>query len=105
MPETTTTMPTDAPATTPGSCCTTDGSCRSTAPAGPVTTVLQVTGMTCGHCEATVARALGGLDGVTDVRAEAATGRVSVTTEGDPDQAAFARALDDAGYPLTGRSS
>lgn len=100
----------DATATT--SCCTTSGSCHSeTAPdagagAGErVTTVFQVSGMTCGHCETSVTKEISALEGVSDVRVELSTGRVSVTTEGEPDEAHIAAAVDTAGYELAGRAS
>jgi len=60
--------------------------------------------MTCGHCEATVTKALGAVEGVTSVRVELSTGTVSVIREGAPDDEAIAAAVDDAGYELTGRA-
>ncbi|MFG3260135.1 heavy-metal-associated domain-containing protein [Streptomyces sp. NPDC048172] len=83
-----------------GSCCTPDGSCHS---AG-VTTVYQVSGMTCGHCVSTISRALGALPGVTDVEVDLTTGKVTVAAESEPDEKAVAAAIDDAGYELTGRA-
>lgn len=55
------------------SCCTPDGSCSTTATpataavAEGVTTVYAVAGMTCGHCEATLTREIGAVDGVRSV--------------------------------------
>ncbi|MDJ1137898.1 heavy-metal-associated domain-containing protein [Streptomyces iconiensis] len=98
----------DTTATT--SCRTTGGGRHSPAAPGaaataPVTTVFQVSGMTCGHCEASVAREIGALEGVGAVRVELPTGRVSVTTEGEPDEARIAAAVGTAGYELAGRAS
>ncbi|MCZ2525343.1 heavy-metal-associated domain-containing protein [Streptomyces sp. NPDC059506] len=89
------------------SCCTPDGSCSTgattTVAPGP-TTVYNVAGMTCGHCKSTLTEAIGGLDGVLAVDVELSTGRVTVTTAGEPDDARIAAVVDDAGYELTGRA-
>ncbi|GHJ37398.1 heavy-metal-associated domain-containing protein [Streptomyces sp. TS71-3] len=69
-----------------------------------VTAVYQVTGMTCGHCEGAVASEIGGLAGVSSVRAEAATGRVTVVSAAPLDDAAVRSAVDEAGYELAGRA-
>jgi len=56
--------------------------------------------ISCGHCEATVTAAVGGLAGVTSVEASATTKRVVVAY--DPDRVSLDRiaaALDEAGYP------
>ncbi|KFG75009.1 heavy-metal-associated domain-containing protein [Streptomyces mutabilis] len=90
------------------SCCTPDGSCSTAATAATaaegVTTVYAVSGMTCGHCEATLTEEIGALDGVRAVEVDRGAGRVSVTTVGEPDDALLARVVDDAGYELTGRA-
>ncbi|GGQ23682.1 heavy-metal-associated domain-containing protein [Streptomyces mutabilis] len=90
------------------SCCTPDGSCSTAATtataAEGVTTVYAVSGMTCGHCEATLTEEIGALDGVRAVEVDRGAGRVSVTTAGEPDDALLARVVDDAGYELTGRA-
>ncbi|MFC7883805.1 heavy-metal-associated domain-containing protein [Streptomyces sp. NPDC057376] len=93
------------------SCCTPDGSCSTTAAtdttvavAEGVTTVYAVSGMTCGHCEATLGKEIGALDGVRAVEVDREAGRVSVTTEGEPDDALLAKVVDEAGYELTGRA-
>nr|WP_245235198.1 heavy-metal-associated domain-containing protein [Streptomyces violaceorubidus] len=97
------------------SCCTPDGSCSTGAATGPrtatgtatagVTTVYEVSGMTCGHCEATLTREIGALDGVLAVDVDLETGRVAVTTADRPDDALLAEVVDDAGYELTGRAA
>ncbi|MFE2938943.1 heavy-metal-associated domain-containing protein [Streptomyces sp. NPDC059255] len=68
-----------------------------------VTTVYQVTGMTCGHCEGAVAGEISGIEGVTSVQATAATGEVTVVSQAPLDEAAVRAAVDEAGYELTGR--
>ncbi|MFF9059438.1 heavy-metal-associated domain-containing protein [Streptomyces sp. NPDC014882] len=89
-----------------GSCCSTDGSCHSGAAAGTqdgaVTTVYQVSGMTCGHCEGAVSREISALDGVTAVTAVAGTGEVTVTSAAPLDEEAVRAAVDEAGYELAG---
>ncbi|MFE0802239.1 heavy-metal-associated domain-containing protein [Streptomyces sp. NPDC058812] len=69
----------------------------------PVRTTYAVAGMSCGHCKATLTRVIGELDGVTGVDVELDTGRVTVTGTAEPDDAALAEVVDEAGYELTGR--
>ncbi|MFF3289652.1 heavy-metal-associated domain-containing protein [Streptomyces sp. NPDC003023] len=88
-----------------GSCCSPTGSCHDTAAdqqAGGVTTVYQVTGMTCGHCEGAVSSEISEIPGVTSVTAVAATGQVTVVSEAPLDEAAVRAAVDEAGYELAG---
>ncbi|WP_371668359.1 heavy-metal-associated domain-containing protein [Streptomyces sp. NBC_00289] len=91
------------------SCCSTDGTC-STGTTGRaevtegVTTTYAVSGMTCGHCEATLTKVLGELEGVTAVDVDLHTGRVTVTGATEPDDAAVSEVVDEAGYELTGRA-
>ncbi|MCC5033423.1 heavy-metal-associated domain-containing protein [Streptomyces sp. WAC 00631] len=68
------------------------------------TTTYRVTGMTCGHCEGAVTEELSALDGVSSVKAVAATGLVTVTSEAPLDDAAVRAAVDEAGYELAGRA-
>ncbi|GGQ21104.1 heavy-metal-associated domain-containing protein [Streptomyces roseolilacinus] len=67
-----------------------------------VTTVYEVKGMTCGHCEGAVTQELSALPGVTSVRAVAATGEVTVTSGAPLDEEAVRAAVDEAGYELVG---
>ncbi|MFD7547474.1 heavy-metal-associated domain-containing protein [Streptomyces sp. NPDC059578] len=69
-----------------------------------VTTVYQVTGMTCGHCEGSVSTEISALPGVSSVKAVAATGQVTVVSETALDEEAVRAAVDEAGYELTGRA-
>jgi copper chaperone len=56
-----------------------------------------VLGMSCGHCTAAVAEAVGSLDGVTDVSVDLDARSVEVTGEA-LDDAAIRSAIEDAGY-------
>ncbi|MDQ0939286.1 heavy-metal-associated domain-containing protein [Streptomyces sp. V1I1] len=90
------------------SCCTPDGSCHTGATGESVadgrTTVYNVEGMTCGHCKTTLTKEIGALDSVLSVEVDVDTGRVTVTTADEPDDALFAKVVDDAGYELIGRA-
>ena len=65
-----------------------------------VTTVLNVAGMTCGHCVAAVSDELGAIPGVSDVAVVLETGAVTVTSADPLDPTAVAAAVDEAGYTL-----
>lgn len=69
------------------------------------TTTYAVSGMTCGHCKATLGKVIGELDGVTEVGVDLATGQVTVTSATEPDDALIAEVVDEAGYELTGRAA
>jgi len=99
------------------SCCSTEGTCSTNAAAtttattttttidsASVTTVYAVAGMTCGHCEQTVGKAVSSLPGVTAVRVDVTAGLVTVSAGADLDGEALRAAIDDAGYELTGRA-
>jgi copper chaperone CopZ len=66
------------------------------------TTVYQVSGMSCGHCEGAVSSELSGLPGVVSVKAVASTGKVTVVSRAPLDEAAVRAAVDEAGYELVG---
>ncbi|MEU8508263.1 heavy-metal-associated domain-containing protein [Streptomyces brevispora] len=91
-----------------GSCCSPSGSCHDGASAdakqGDVTTVYQVTGMTCGHCEGSVSQEISEIEGVTSVKAVASTGQVTVTSKAPLDEEAVRAAVDEAGYELAGQA-
>ncbi len=59
-----------------------------------------VTGMTCGHCAASVSEEVREIDGVTDVAVEVATGAVTVTSSRPLDRQAMQAAVEEAGYQL-----
>ncbi|MFE4690050.1 MULTISPECIES: heavy-metal-associated domain-containing protein [Streptomyces] len=99
------TTETDTPRTS-GSCCSSTGSCgegAADARTEGVTAVYEVKGMTCGHCEGAVSEEISGLEGVTSVKAEAATGRVTVASAAALTDEAVRAAVDEAGYELVGR--
>ncbi|GAA4127337.1 heavy-metal-associated domain-containing protein [Nocardioides fonticola] len=64
------------------------------------TSTYTVTGMTCGHCVASVTEELKGIPGVEDVAIELSTGKVEVTSAVPLDPAAVRGAVEEAGYAL-----
>ncbi|MFE6039293.1 heavy-metal-associated domain-containing protein [Streptomyces sp. NPDC056452] len=90
---------------TAGSCCSSTGSCHDGAAdvqVGGVTTVYEVKGMTCGHCEGAVSEEISGIEGVSSVKAEASTGRVTIASRAPLTEDAVRAAVDEAGYELVG---
>ncbi|MFD8483251.1 heavy-metal-associated domain-containing protein [Kitasatospora sp. NPDC059673] len=89
------------------SCCSSDGTCSTTAtitaPAA-VTTVFAVSGMTCGHCEKAVGKAIGALEGVETVQVDVQNGLVTVGSAAELDDQTVRAAVHEAGYELTGRA-
>ncbi|WP_018179275.1 heavy-metal-associated domain-containing protein [Jongsikchunia kroppenstedtii] len=65
------------------------------------TTTVTVTGMTCGHCVASVREEVGELAGVSSVDVDLASGRVDITSEAPLDSDDIARAVSDAGYQVS----
>ncbi len=64
-------------------------------------TVLTAPDISCDHCVATINRAVGGLDGVSRVEADAATKQVRV--EYDPERVSLAEietVMAEEGYPV-----
>ena len=61
------------------------------------TNEFQVTGMTCGHCEASVREHVSQVEGVQGVEISAASGRLVVMADAVSDDAVIA-AVDEAGY-------
>jgi copper chaperone len=69
----------------------------------PMTTsTYAVTGMTCGHCVASVTEEFNQIDGVTEVAVDLPTGAVTVTSDRLVDPAEVRAAVEDAGYQLAG---
>lgn len=62
------------------------------------TTEYQVTGMTCGHCEASVREEVGEIVGIENIEVSAATGKLVVTAVTEIDDAAVLAAVKEAGY-------
>ncbi|MFE9332529.1 heavy-metal-associated domain-containing protein [Streptomyces sp. NPDC006925] len=69
-----------------------------------VTTTYKISGMTCGHCEGAVSEEISRIEGVSAVKALAASGEVAVTSSGELDDTAVRDAVDEAGYELVGRA-
>ncbi|WP_367138125.1 heavy-metal-associated domain-containing protein [Saccharothrix sp. HUAS TT1] len=61
-----------------------------------------VTGMTCGHCVASVTEEVARIDGVTAVDVDLPTGAVKVTSEAPVAEADVRTAVEEAGYALAG---
>ncbi len=59
-----------------------------------------VTGMTCGHCAASVTEEISELAGVENVDVVIETGAVTVTSAAPLDPAALGAAVEEAGYAL-----
>lgn len=69
------------------------------------TVVLDVTGMTCGHCVASVIEELNDVDGVLNVEVilrSGETSTVTVVTDEGVDDDALHEAVAEAGYELVG---
>ncbi|WP_086820350.1 heavy-metal-associated domain-containing protein [Allokutzneria sp. NRRL B-24872] len=64
------------------------------------TATYTVTGMTCGHCVASVTEEVGAIDGVTGVAVDLPTGAVTVTSTEPVSVDAVRAAVDEAGYSL-----
>ena len=59
-----------------------------------------VTGMTCGHCAASVREEISEIPGVTGVDVVVETGAVTVTADGPLSDADVAAAVTEAGYSV-----
>lgn len=59
-----------------------------------------VTGMTCGHCAASVTEEISEITGVEAVDVVVETGAVTVTSAAPLDPAAVQAAVEEAGYAL-----
>jgi copper ion binding protein len=59
-----------------------------------------VTGMTCGHCVASVTEEVQEIPGVQEVSVVLDTGAVTVTSDQGVDEAAVKAAVEEAGYQL-----
>jgi copper chaperone len=72
----------------------------------PISTDYTVTGMTCGHCVASVIEEVSLVPGVTAVTVDLVPGAAStvhVTGAAVPDVADIRAAIDEAGYELQGQ--
>jgi copper chaperone CopZ len=59
-----------------------------------------VTGMTCGHCAASVTEEISEIEGVENVDVVVETGAVTVTSASPLDESAVRAAVEEAGYAL-----
>ena len=59
-----------------------------------------VTGMTCGHCVASVTEEVEEIPGVENVEVVLETGSLTITSSDPIDDAAVQAAVEDAGYAL-----
>jgi copper ion binding protein len=64
------------------------------------TTTYSVSGMSCGHCVASVRQEVGLIDGVTGVEVELDSGAVTVESDNPVDPAAVTAAIEEAGYEV-----
>lgn len=64
------------------------------------TSTWTVTGMTCGHCVASVTEEIQEIAGVTAVDVQLATGAVTITSDAPLDRAAVEAAVVEAGKQL-----
>lgn len=64
------------------------------------TATYTVTGMTCGHCVASVTEEVSEVAGVTGVEVDLGSGAVTVTSEQPLDDAAVRAAVAEAGYQV-----
>lgn len=65
-------------------------------------TTLKIEGMSCGHCTATVEKALRAVPGVTDVRVDLAAKTASVTANDGVAPKALADAVTETGFDVVG---
>jgi copper chaperone CopZ len=63
-----------------------------------ITRNYRVTGMTCGHCEASVREEVSAVAGVETVQASASAGTLTVTGSAELDTAQVVAAVREAGY-------
>lgn len=61
---------------------------------------IRVKGMSCGHCAAAVTRALEALPGVSRVRVDLASGRVTLEADRPLPEEELATAIQAAGYEM-----
>lgn len=65
------------------------------------TATYTVSGMTCGHCVASVKEEVSEISGVTQVDVDLDSGRLVVVSTDPVDPAAVRAAVDEAGYTIT----
>ncbi len=65
---------------------------------------LKISGMTCGHCVASVTKELSKLPGATDVTVDLANATAHLKADESVTEADLAAAVDEAGYQLVSAS-
>lgn len=68
----------------------------------PFRTDVVVSGMTCGHCTASVKEEVGEVDGVREVEVDLSTGLVTITSDRELPLAEIEAAVTEAGYTISG---
>jgi copper chaperone len=66
----------------------------------PFRTTVTVTGMTCGHCEASVKEELGDVAGVREVIVDLPSGAVTIGADRQLERGEIEAAVTEAGYQL-----
>ncbi|WP_439591762.1 heavy-metal-associated domain-containing protein [Microbacterium sp.] len=66
-----------------------------------VTTEYRVTGMSCGHCEASVRGEIAKLGGIRSIDVSAASGTLVIESAAPLDDDTVVAAVDEAGYAAT----
>ena len=67
-----------------------------------MTKTISIEGMMCGHCEATVKKALEALDQVASAEVSHEKGTAIVTLTGEIDDAVLKKTVEDKEYTVTG---
>ena len=67
-----------------------------------MTKTMKITGMMCGHCEATVKKTLEAIEGVASAAVSHEKGTAVVTLTGDVSNDTLKKAVEDKGYDVTG---
>ena len=67
-----------------------------------MTKTMKIEGMMCGHCEASVKKALENLDGVSEAVVSHESGTAVVTLSADVDDAVLTKAVEDRDYKVLG---
>lgn len=62
------------------------------------TSEYQVSGMSCGHCEAAIRSEVARIPGVDDISVSARTGKLVITSSTPIDEKAVLGAVDEAGF-------
>jgi copper chaperone len=65
-------------------------------------TTIKIKGMSCQHCVMAVTKALGGIEGIKDVRVDLAKGEATFTEEKTVDRAVIRERIAKAGFEVVG---